>query len=108
MIFFVMVVTVALLGVTGDVLINQWAKTTFVHWWWLSIPVWIVTATLFGVVLRDGHYSFGVAVVVILLLHSGLVLVWDVMFERTILTPVQWAGVAAALAALILIEIGRR
>ncbi|KKT84733.1 MAG: hypothetical protein UW83_C0037G0001 [Parcubacteria group bacterium GW2011_GWD1_44_9] len=105
---FLMVVTVAALGVAGDVLVNQWAKTHLVRWWLLSLPVWVVTATVFGVVLREKHYSFGITVVVILLIHSGLVLAWDTLIERAILTPMQWAGVAAAIAAIVLMEGGRK
>lgn len=104
---FLLVVTVALSGVVGDVLVNQWAKTLQVRWWVLSIPVWVVAATVFGVTLREKHYSFGVMVVVILLVHSGLVLAWDTLVERATLTPMQWVGVAAAISAIILIEVGR-
>jgi len=105
---FLMVVMVAMLGVIGDVLVNQWAKTQLVRWWVLSIPMWIATATMFGFVLREKHYPFGITVVVILLIHSGLVLAWDTLIERAILTPMQWAGVAAAMAAIVLMEVGRK
>src|SRR3989344_3382144 len=104
---FLMVVAVAALGVAGDVLVNQWAKTQSVQWWLWSIPVWVLTATVFGVVLREKHYSFGITVVVILLIHSGLVLAWDSLVERADLAPTQWAGVAAAIAAVVLLEAGR-
>lgn len=105
---FLMVVAVAALGATGDVFVNQWAKTHLVRWWLMSLPVWVVTATVFGFVLREKHYSFSVALVVILLLHSGLVLAWDALVERAILTPMQWTGVAAAIVAIILMEVGRK
>ena len=105
---FLMVVTVAILGVAGDVLVNQWAKTLLARWWLLSIPVWVVTATVFGVVLRDKHYSFGITVVVILLIHSGLVLAWDALVERASLAPTQWVGIAAAIPAIVLMEAGRK
>ena len=105
---FLMVVMVAMLGVIGDVLVNQWAKTQLVRWWVLSIPMWIATATMFGFVLREKRYSFSVALIIILLLHSGLVLAWDTLIERAILTPMQWAGVAAAMAAIVLMEVGRK
>lgn len=103
-----MVVAVAALGATGDVLVNQWAKTHLVRWWLMSIPVWVMTATVFGFVLRERHYSFSVALVVILLFHSGLVLAWDALAERAILTLTQWAGVAVAIVAIVLMEVGRK
>lgn len=105
---FLMVVAVAALGATGDMLVNQWAKTLLVRWWVLSISMWIATATVFGFVLREKHYSFSVALIIILLLHSGLVLAWDALVERAILMPTQWAGVAAAIAAIVLMEVGRK
>src|SRR3989344_1290396 len=104
---FLLVVTVAVLGVVGDVLVNQWAKTQLVQWWLWSIPVWVLTATAFGVALREKRYSFGITVVVILLIHSGLVLAWDALVERANLAPTQWAGVAAAGAPLGLLAAGR-
>ena len=105
---FLMVVAVAMLGGVGDVLVNQWAKTQLVQWWLWSIPVWVLTATVFGVALREKRYSFGITVVVILLLHSGLVLAWDALVERASLAPTQWAGVAAAMVAIVLMEVGRK
>jgi drug/metabolite transporter superfamily protein YnfA len=99
---------VAVFGVMGDILMNQWAKTDMVRWWVLSIPVWIITATLFGILLRKGHYSFGATVIIILLLHSGIALAWDALIERAILTPMQWIGVGAAIVAITLMEIGRQ
>ncbi|MBI2086551.1 MAG: hypothetical protein HYT69_00005 [Candidatus Zambryskibacteria bacterium] len=108
MTLFLMVVAIALLGVIGDILVNQWAKTLLVRWWVMSIPVWVVTATVFGFALREKHYSFGVTVIVVLLIHSGLVLAWDALIERAMLTPTQWVGVAAAITAIILLEIGRK
>ena len=105
---FLLVMTVALFGVLGDVLLNQWAKTQALWWWGLSIPVWMVIATAFGWALREKHYSFGLTVLVILLIHSGLVLVWDVLVERAVFTPMQWAGIAAGITAIVLLEMGRK
>ena len=74
----------------------------------MRIFPWVVTATVFGVVLREKYYSFSVTVIVILLIHSGLVLAWDALVERAVLTPIQWAGVAAAIVAIVLMEMGRK
>jgi len=105
---FLMVLAVALLGVVGDVLINQWAKTYELRWWMASVPFWLLMATMFGFVLRQKHYSFSIALIIILLIHSGLVLAWDVLVERAVLTPMQWGGVVAGLLAITLMEVGRK
>jgi len=104
---FLMVLMVAILGVVGDLLINQWAKTNQIHWLAWSVPVWVVLATIFGLLLRQKHYTLGIAVLVILLLHSGFILIWDVVVEGSVLTPTQWAGVVAAMIAIVLMEIGK-
>lgn len=103
-----LIVAVVLSGVAGDILMNQWAKTQLFLWWALSVPVWVLTATVFGLVLREQYYSFGVVVVIILLFHSGLVLAWDTFVENVTLAPMQWVGVVAAVIAITLIEVGRR
>lgn len=105
---FLLVIAVALLGATGDILVNQWAKTQLIHWWLISIPLWIGAATVFGFALRQEHYTFGVMVIVILLLHAVLVLAWDSFIEGVSLPPTQWVGVMAAIAAMVLIEVGKK
>jgi drug/metabolite transporter superfamily protein YnfA len=105
---FLYIILVAIFGVAGDILINQWARTELVKWWLLSVPVWVVAATVFGIILRQGHYSFGTMVVVILLLHSCIALTWDALVEGAVLTPMQWVGVGVAIVAIILIEVGRK
>lgn len=106
MLILLMIFAVALLGVAGDILMNEWAKTHLIRWWVMSIPVWVLAATIFGLLLRQKHYTLGVAVVVILLIHSVFVLAWDAVIEKATLAPMQWLGIAAAVVAIILMEEG--
>lgn len=108
MTIFILVFLTALFGVAGDIFINQWAKTSLLKWIVFSIPMWTLAAILFGVVLRQKHYSFAVAVVVVVLVHSGIVLAWDHFVEKAVLTPIQWVGVATAIGAIILMEVGAK
>jgi|SRR3989344_244963 len=105
---FFLAVIAAICGAVGDVLINQWAKTQNYLWWGASIPFWVAAATVFGFLLQQKHYSFSVSLIAILVIHSGIVLVWDVLVERALISPIQWVGVAAALLAIVLMEVGRK
>lgn len=75
-------------------------------WWWFSVPVWIAAATTLGFLLREKHYSFGIAVVVILLLHCGSVLAWDVVIEKVRLNSYQWVAILMSIVAMVLYEVG--
>ena len=102
----VLIVLTALFGVIGDILINQWAKTASLWWIALSVPMWALAAVAFGLMLMQKHYSFAVAVIVVVLIHSAIALAWDHFAERAVLTPMQWVGVGAAFVAIILMEAG--
>lgn len=102
-----LLIIVGIVGAIGDIAINQWAKSHRFEWWLASCAIWIGVATLFGVLLRWQYFTFGVAVVLALLVHSALALIWDAAWERTKLSPLQWLGVFCALLAFCLIEIGK-
>ena len=96
-----------MLGATSDVILNQWARTGRTAWLLASWVAWIVVATLLGVILRLGYFGFGAAVVLFLLINSGAALLFDRILFGGKLTPLGWAGVGLALAAIACIEIGR-
>lgn len=103
-----LLIIVGLVGALGDIAINQWAKSHSFEWWAASCGIWIGAATLFGLLLRWQYFEFGIAVVLALLVHSGVVLVWDAVWERANLSPLQWVGVLCALMAFCFIEIGKQ
>lgn len=102
-----LLVVVGFVGAIGDIAVNQWAKSHRVEWWLASCAIWIGAASLFGILLRWQHFSFGITVVLALLVHSGIVLVWDAIWERARLSPLQWLGVFCALLAVCLVEVGK-
>lgn len=106
MIIVALVVLTAFFGVMGDIMVNQWAKTAHLRWLVMSVPVWMLAVTFFGLLLRQKHYSFAVAVVVVVLIHSAIALAWDHFAENAVLAPMQWVGVGVALVAIILMEVG--
>lgn len=101
-------ILVGLVGAVGDAAVNQWARTHRSEWWIVSCLIWIGAATLFGVVLRWGYFSFSVAVVLALLVHSGMVLLLDRMCYGVRLAAIQWVGILCAIIAFCLLEIGRQ
>jgi hypothetical protein len=68
---------------------------------------WLVVATLLGLILRLGYFSFGAAVVLFLLVNSVGALALDYVLFRARLTAWGWTGVGLAVAAIACIEIGR-
>lgn len=96
-----------LLGAISDATLNQWAESHRNVWLVVSYALWLAVATLFGLILRVEHLSFGVAVVIFLTVNCGFALALDVAVFEGSITQKQWAGVALALAAVCLIEFGR-
>lgn len=101
-------VLVGLVGAIGDATVNQWARTSRTWWWVLSCVIWILAATLFGYVLRWRYFTFSIAVVLALLVHSAMVIFLDRMYYGVRLAAIQWVGIICAIAAFCLLEIGRQ
>lgn len=101
-------ILVGLVGAVGDAAVNQWARSHKVGWWLVSCLIWIGAATLFGIVLRWGYFSFGISVVLALLVHAAMVLLLDRMYYGVRLASIQWAGILCAVVAFCLLEIGRQ
>lgn len=102
-----LLVLVGVIGAVGDIAVNQWAKSHRFEWWLTTCAIWIGAASLFGLLLRWQHFSFGVAVILALLVHSGVVLVWDAIWEGAKLSPLQWLGIFCAVLAFCLVEAGK-
>ncbi len=101
------IIAVGIVGVIGDVAVYQWARSSRIEWWILSAIIWIGAATLFGLVLRQGYFTFGTAVILALLVHSISALLIDFFYYRVTLSHISLLGVTFALIALYLIEAGR-
>ena len=102
-----LLVVVGVFGAVGDATLNQWARTHRLWWLLLSYLIWIGVATLFGFVLRWERFTFAAAVALELLVHSVAAIVIDKAYFGGRLSVWEWAGIACACAAVMLIEIGR-
>jgi len=96
-----------LLGAISDATLNQWADSRRTSWLLVSYVLWLAVATLLGLILRSEHLSFGVAVIIFLTVNSGFALALDALCFGGTITSRQWIGVAFALAAVCLLELGR-
>lgn len=100
-------VAVGALGAISDAVLNQWAKTGRLSWLLAAYASWLVVATLLGIILRWGYFSFGAGVVLFLLVNSVGALVLDYLLFSGRLTAWGWVGVGLAVAAIVCIELGR-
>jgi hypothetical protein len=97
-----------LVGATGDILINRWAATGSFRWWLAAAPFWLGMMSLLGYTLRGSLAQFSVTVVIALIVNILFVLLWDTIIMKTQMPAIQLVGIVVAVAAMILIELGRK
>jgi drug/metabolite transporter (DMT)-like permease len=102
-----LLVLVGLLGAVADAVLNQWAKSGRVGWLLAAYLSWVVVATALGYLLKLGHFSFSGAVVAFLLSNTVFAVLLDYLVFSGRLGAWQWAGLACAVVALCLLEMGR-
>jgi hypothetical protein len=102
-----LLIAVGALGAISDAILNQWARTSGLSWLLSAFASWLVVATLLGIILRLGYFSFGAAVVLFLMVNSVGALALDYLLFRARLTVWGWAGIALAVVAMACIELGR-
>jgi hypothetical protein len=98
---------VGLLGAVSDAVLNQWAKTSRLSWLLAAYGCWIGVATVLGLLLKQQHFSFSGAVVVFLLANTAFAILLDYLWFAGRLGTWEWAGIACAVLAMCLLEIGR-
>jgi hypothetical protein len=104
---YAVLIAVGTLGAISDAILNEWAKRGRLSWLIAAYAAWILVATLLGVVLRRGYFTFGTAVVLFLVSNSIAALVIDHQLLGGRLTGWGWIGIGFAVAALVCIELGR-
>jgi multidrug transporter EmrE-like cation transporter len=100
-------VGLGLLGAVSDATLNHWAESHRNAWLLVSYALWLAVATLFGLILRAEHLSFGIAVIIFLMANSAFALALDALVFGGSVTSRQWLGLALAGAAVCLLELGR-
>jgi len=94
------------LGALGDVLMNHWAKSGKTLSLVASLFLWVVAVSAFAWLLKAGRFPFGGAVVLGLLVHSTTALIFDRLYFGGRLSIWQWGGIALAVLAMVLIDLG--
>ena len=95
---------VGLFCALGDATIYHWVKVNRWQFWVISCVLWVIAATLLGVVFRADHFAFGVASILSLVAHCAVVLSVDRFYYGTKLSNLQWAGVVCFLVGILCIE----
>lgn len=98
----------AVLSGFGDIHIFHWAKGRGWPWMASGVGLWAVSLVLMGVLFRYGSLSFSVAIVLLVVLHLLIDIAWDVAVLGYRLSGPEWAGVALAVAVVVLLQSGRR
>jgi len=104
--FYAMLALIGLTGAFGDATLNNWAKSSNFRWLWLSYGIWLVVATLFGLVLRWQRFSFSGAVALALVVHTITVTFIDRVYYGRQFSTWELMGLACAGVAIAAFEVG--
>lgn len=102
---YVLAVFAGLIGGVGDALLNQWAKAGGKAWYAIGgYCCWLIALTLFTAMLKRGLLAH--CVILFLVANCLLVLLASALVFQEHLSPQKWLGIALAIVALIVIEMG--
>lgn len=105
---YLMLILVGVAGAVGDILVSRWAKTDGIGWLLGSWLFWIASVTLFGYFLKSDRFAFSTAISFIAFAAHGVVsLLFDFLFLQTRLSREEWLGIALAIIAVLVLEVGR-
>ena len=108
--FWFVVVLVGLIGGPADVSLDRWSKTLSGCHWVMSLALYALFMTGFGLAMRIGNargYSLTVIVLVVLLSNIVAVGLWDFFFRGSHLSALQWLGMTVAMVAVACLELGK-
>lgn len=106
MLWYLLLLLVGLSGGAGDILLYQWAKSSRAGWLVAALASWLVSVLLFGLLLKYGGRGLSVSFAMAAVLHIAMVLTWDFWFVGSRLNRLELAGLALAVVAVVVIEIG--
>lgn len=98
---------IGVLGGIGDVWVYRWAKSDRTPWLAASCLAHAASVVLFGLLLKWDGRAFGTAFMLSSVVHVVLVVAADVLYLGGRPTSAEWAGMALAAVALVLLEAGR-
>jgi len=101
-----LLIVVGVAGAVGDALLNHWVKTNRILWLTVGFCFWLIACASFAFLLKWERFTFSAAVVLGLLVHSGLAVILDRIYFGGRLTTWQWVGLACAILAIVLMDQG--
>ena len=104
---YALLVAAGVLGAASDAVLNQWARTGRAAWLAGAYAAWLLVATVLGLLLRSGHFGFGAAVVLFLLVNAAAALALDGILFSGRMSVRGWVGIALGAAAIACIETAR-
>lgn len=93
-------------GAAGDIVIYHWAKHGGFGWIIVSCAVFSISVMAFGLLLRFDGRSLGTAFLFVTMLHSLTIVACDRFYFGKRFNPMEWAGFAFAVVAVVLLELG--
>ena len=98
----------ASLGAFGDIALYRWARsgTSYTHMI-AGLLIWICSLVVWALALRWSEKGLGVSFVLTAAFHILVVLIYDRIIERSVLSRLESIGMGLAILGIILIEFGQ-
>ena len=104
---YLLLVLIGLTSGVGEILLYKGVKPLQPLLLLAAGGLWCVSLTLFGVLLRIEHFSFGAAVILATIVHLAIAIGWGLLFTGNKVSSLELAGLILAIIAVILLEAGR-
>lgn len=70
-----------------------------------SLATWCLSLVFFGLLLRDGR-GLGITFVWAVVVHTVIILGWDLVVTRASWSRLEWVGIVCAIVGVVLVELG--
>ena len=104
---YVLLVVIGVFGGLADVWVYKWAKADRAIWLAAACGAHAAGMLLFGLLLRWDTRAFCTVFMLSSVVHVVIVVGADALFFNGRLTLTEWAGMALAAVAVIVLEVGR-
>lgn len=105
--FYLLLLFAGLTGGCGDIWLAKWAKEDRPVWLATGLMSWLVCLILFAMLIRHSGRSVGVTFTLSAVVHIAIVLGWDLSTGEAQTSKLEWAGIAIAMAGVVLVEYGQ-
>lgn len=105
--FYGMLLLIGVTGAAGDVLLYRWATEHHNGWLAAALSIWAFSLVLFGLLIRWGGRTLGLTFVLAAVVHTALILSWDIATSSQRLSRMEWVGLTLAVLGVLLIELAQ-